>query len=75
MTFLTLDSEFFGEKPDSYGLPGYLLSLQLLTVPQTQEAIEKKEISDKRGHYENPVRALNTTSLKCCLSSNDAIDR
>ena len=26
-------------------------------------------------HNENPTRALNTTSLKCCLPSTDAIDR
>ena len=60
MTFLTLDSDFFGEKL------GSLLSLQLVAVPQTQEAIERNAISDKRGHYENPMRALNTTLLKCC---------
>ena len=34
-------------------------SMRLLAVPQTQEAIERKVISDKRGHYENPTRALN----------------
>ena len=27
-------------------------SLRLLAVPQTQEAIERKVISDKRGHYD-----------------------
>ena len=26
-------------------------------------------------YNENPMRALNTTSLKCCLPSADAIDR
>ena len=26
-------------------------------------------------YNENPKRALNTISLKCCLSSTDAIDR
>ena len=26
-------------------------------------------------YNENPTRALNTTSLKCCLLSTDAIDR
>jgi hypothetical protein len=26
-------------------------------------------------YNENPTRALNTTSLKCCLPSTDAIDR
>ena len=27
------------------------------------------------AYNENPTRALNTTSLKCCLPSTDAIDR
>ena len=43
-TFLALDLDIFGEKPDSCGSPGSLLSLRLLPVPQTQEAIE---MSDK----------------------------
>ena len=66
MTFLALHSDFCG-------LPGSLLSLRL-AVPQIQETIERKTILDKKGHYENPIRALNTTSLKCCFSSTDAID-
>jgi hypothetical protein len=27
------------------------------------------------AHNENPPNALNTTSLKCCLPSTEAIDR
>ena len=46
---------FFGEKPDSCDFPGSLLawygSLWLLVVPQTQEAIERKAISDKRAKH------------------------
>jgi hypothetical protein len=54
-TFLSLDSDFFGKKPDSCASTGFLLSwygpLWLLAVPQNQEAIERNAISDKRGHY------------------------
>ena len=46
----------FGKKPDSCGLPGSLRSwygsLQLMAVLQTQEAIERKTISDKRAYYD-----------------------
>ena len=55
-TFLALDSDFFGEKPDSCGSPGSLVSwydsLRPLAVPQTQKTIERKAISDQRGHYD-----------------------
>jgi hypothetical protein len=60
-TFLALDSDFFGEKPDSCGSLGSFLSwydsLRLLVVPKTQETIERKAISDKRGHNSNDSRA------------------
>ena len=53
---------FFGKKPDSCCLPGCLFSwygsLRPLAVHQTQEATERKAISDKRGHYDcNDSRA------------------
>ena len=44
-------------------------------VPQTQEAIERKAISFYLPYNENSMRALNTTSIKYCLPSTDAIDR
>lgn len=54
-TFLALDPDIFGEKPNSCGKTGSLLSwhgpLRLLAVPQTQEAIERNTIWDKREHY------------------------
>ena len=64
MTFLALDSEFLDEKPDSCGWPGSLLSLRLLAVPQTQEDIERKAISEKGGHYGNPARAAAKFQIK-----------
>ena len=58
----------FAKKPDSCGSPGSLLSwygsLRLLAVPQTQEAIERKAISDKRGHYDcNDSRAKHHSEI------------
>ena len=67
-TFLVLDSDFFDENPDLCGSPGSLLSwygsLRLLVVPQTQEALEWKAISDKRGLYDYNDSQANTIEKK-----------
>ena len=43
--------------------------------PKHKRQLKGKKISDKKEYYENLTRALDTTSLKCCLPSTDVIDR
>ena len=62
---------FFGENPDSCGSPGTLLSWY-------DSATSDCCPPEGRILYfnnENPTRALNPTSLNCCLPSTDAIER
>ena len=52
---------------------------ELLFVESSMSWVYRYDLETKsfcNFHYnENPVRALNTTSLKCCLPSTDAIGR
>ena len=66
---------FLVKKSDSCGLPGSLLSWYQEISPGKYESTT---LFQKFRHFyfnENPTRALNTTTLKCCLPSTDAIDR
>jgi hypothetical protein len=70
--FLIPDSDFLAKKPDSCGSQG---SLRLLPLQVCLLCFPPRP---KVGYFpndENLMGALNTTSLKCCLLSTDAIDR
>ena len=43
--------------------------------PKKSESSARNVVFHHVPYNENPMRALNTTSLKCCLPSTDAIDR
>jgi hypothetical protein len=62
-TFLALDSDFFGKKPDSCGSSGSLVSwygsLRLLAVPQTHEVIERKSEESTKHYLTQMLLAIN----------------
>jgi hypothetical protein len=68
-TFLAFDSDFFLAKNQT---------MRLIRFPALQVFLFFFSPCPKVRYFsnnENPTRALNTTSLKCCLPSTDAIDR
>ena len=75
-TFLALDSEFL-RKTRLVWFPR-LLTL-LISADITKKKKSESSLLLQTFHHfpynENPTWALNTTSFKCCLPSNDAIDR
>ena len=69
--FHPFDSNFFGKKTRLLWFSRLLTLLiwlwQLLVVPQTQEAIERKAISDKGGHYDCNNNQAKHHSERCFL--------
>ena len=66
---------FFNKKPESCGSRSSLLSWYQEILPKTSESSAQFLLFHQFPYNENPTRALNITSLKFCLPSNDAIDR